>query len=420
MTLHIGIAGPVATSDMLQFLDGQPGTYPTGTAGAPLLATLVAQYLRQGHRVTVFTFSPDMPLRAHEVEIRRGPNFELRYLPLRPRAWPMNGRRPGRIVDLYTFERRAMAREIRQSAPDVVHAHWAYYYAWATLQSGRPHVITSHDSPFLIARVYRDFRHGAYRWLLALMAWHVLRQAQCVTTVSPYMVREIKSLCRAEVVTIANPISGRWLASERQARGGRLRVVMVCNGWDARKNADTGLRGFAQLASKLPDAELHLFGRDYGPGDTAERWWLEQGLTGKVFFHGVVTHERMLAEMCGSDVLLHPSVEESFGAVIAEAMAVGLPCVAGQDSGAVPWVVGDAGVLVDVRDPRAIAEGLLRLLSSPSLVDELGRRGKLRVRSNFTDEAVAAAYLRAYQSAVDGVWPPVPAPLPALGAAEAA
>src|SRR5262249_1020103 len=142
--------------------------------------------LARGHRVTGITLSGDMPLHHHEVRAP-GRDFELVLCPLRPRAWPFNGLRPGRIVDLYAFERAGLQRAIEAAAPQLVHAHWAYEFAWAALRSGLPHVVTCHDAPYVIARYQRTLRHGAYRWLRAGMASHVLRRAHRVTTVSPYM-----------------------------------------------------------------------------------------------------------------------------------------------------------------------------------------------------------------------------------------
>src|SRR5205085_11099029 len=109
-------------------------------------------------------------------------------------------------------------------------------------------------------------------------------------------------------------------------------------------------------------------------GEAAQACWQHMDGRGQVQFIGAVPHARLLDEMAQSQVLLHPALEESFGVVLAEAMAMGLSVVAGAHSGAVPWVQGDAGSLVNVRQPAQIAAALLRLLSDPVRAELLRAR----------------------------------------------
>lgn len=400
--LHIGIAGPIASADVRPLLDDPEVAMPRGYAGAPLLGTLIAELLRRGHRVSAFTLSSDLPLAAQAATVARGPGFELHCCAMRPRAWPFNGRRVGRIVDLYAFERKGLQRAIAQVQPDVVHAHWAYEFGWAALASGLPHVVTCHDSPFAIARFQRDLRRGAYRWLRAGMAWHVLRHARRVTTVSPYMAGQVQALCRAPVSVVPNPIAAANLRGDAAAQCGRSRVMMVANGWDVRKNGQAALQAFALLAARLPNAELQVFGHDHGEGGAAQRWWRQSGLSANVTFRGAVPHAQLLAAFAATDVLVHTALEESFGAVLAEAAAAGVPVVAGAFSGAVPWVVGDAGRLVDVTRPVDVAVALHGLLVDAGERGRLGVIGQRRVGALFSAEAVADAYEREYLGALAG------------------
>jgi L-malate glycosyltransferase len=392
--MHIGICGPVATSDVEHLLHGPSVDRPRGYSGAPLLGTLICELIRKGHKVSVFTLSSDLPLKRDATVVLQGPSLELHCCPMRPKAWPFNGRLPGRIVDLYAFERRALESAIARARPDVVHAHWSYEFAWAALRSGLPHVITCHDSPFVIARFQRDFRHGGYRWLRAFMAWHVLRHAQLVTTVSPYMVDQIQPLCRPDVAVrvIPNPITDEAFVQKRLATVGGARVLMVANGWDVRKNGQAALRAFSLFSEERSDAELHVYGHDHGPDEAAATWWRESGLTGRVFFHGAAPHRQILAAMSEANVFLHAALEESFGAVIAEAMASGTPVVGGKVSGAVPWVVGEGGLLVDVTRPEEIALAMSTLTSNSTVSARLAQVGLERVKNYFNTEAVTTAY----------------------------
>jgi glycosyltransferase involved in cell wall biosynthesis len=74
-----------------------------------------------------------------------------------------------------------------------------------------------------------------------------------------------------------------------------------------------------------------------------------------------------------------PSIYESFGYAALEAMAAGLPVVA-FDQGAIPEVLGDAGVLLTTRDPYEVADAVADLLDDGARRADLAGRGQKRVR----------------------------------------
>lgn len=400
--MHIAIVGPIASADVAHLLDAGVQSLPTGYAGGPLLATLIGELLKRGHTVSAFTLSNDIPLQLHASVVAHGPNFTLNFSPMRPRAWQPNGWLPGRIVDLYRFEIDNLRHAIVKAAPDVVHAHWAYEFALAAIQSKVPHVVTCHDSPYTIARLASSSRptRSLYRWLRVLMARKVFKTVQHMTAVSPYMWGEIKSLTRIEITVVPNPVDDQaWLTARKRQAPKQPRIAMVCNGWSTRKNPMPGILAFNQLLRKHPKAELHLFGTDFGAGEIAASWCSAKGVLNGLVFHGSVSHHKLLDLLSQLDLLLHPSLEESFGVVIAEAMAMGLPVVAGQASGAVPWVVGDLGGLCDVRQPLAIAQALEATLL-PQRYAELSERGITATHQRFSTPFVVDQFYALYETAI--------------------
>ena len=401
--MHIGIVGPIASADVAHLIDRDVAELPSGYAGAPLLATLIGELLRRGVRVSAFTLSSDMQTKYAAQKTVHGRNFSLTYCPMRRHAWRPNGWKPGRIVDLFRFERIAMQKAMIAASPDVIHAHWAYEFALATLDTKIPHVVTCHDSPYAIARIAirSKLTVSAYRWLRILMARKVLRNAQCVTVVSPYMRDEVQSLVKAGIAVVPNPVEDRALALARARQAPTApRLAMVCNGWDQRKNPQPALLAFAEFRRSVPHAELHLFGNDFGPGQTAESWCARNGSATGLVFHGSVHHQTLLQALAGYDLLLHPSLEESFGMVIAEAMAMGLPVVAGEHSGAVPWVVGQQGVLCDVREPSAILKAI-ELALEPEHYARLSKSAIAAARERFSTAHVADEFCNLYTRAME-------------------
>ena len=100
------------------------------------------------------------------------------------------------------------------------------------------------------------------------------------------------------------------------------------------------------------------------------------GLEQAVTFTGYATDAAVAAAYTRADVLVVTSEHEGFGVPVVEALAAGLPVVA-YDEGAVPEVLGGAGVLVASRDPYALADAIGSLLADPArraILAEAGRR----------------------------------------------
>jgi glycosyltransferase involved in cell wall biosynthesis len=100
------------------------------------------------------------------------------------------------------------------------------------------------------------------------------------------------------------------------------------------------------------------------------------------------------------DVLVLPSRstprwKEQFGRVLIEGMAAGC-AVIGSSSGAIPEVLGDAGVVFEEERPDDLAGAIQRVLGDPSLAQALRIRGRQRVREMYTWDAVADRVVAMY------------------------
>jgi glycosyltransferase involved in cell wall biosynthesis len=109
-------------------------------------------------------------------------------------------------------------------------------------------------------------------------------------------------------------------------------------------------------------------------------------------------HDDMPMWMNGMDVLCAPSRttsawREQFGRMLIEAMACGVPVI-GSDSGEIPHVLGDAGIVAREGDVDDWRDALDRVLGTPGIRSELSERGIRRVHEHFTWRHAAAAHLR--------------------------
>ena len=99
--------------------------------------------------------------------------------------------------------------------------------------------------------------------------------------------------------------------------------------------------------------------------------------------------------------MVFPSEYEGFGNPALEAMARGCPVVA-TTAGSLPEVVGDAGLLVEPRRPRALAAAIARILDEPDLNEGLRAAGPVRAKQ-FGWRAAGDALLGAYRVALRGI-----------------
>lgn len=125
------------------------------------------------------------------------------------------------------------------------------------------------------------------------------------------------------------------------------------------------------------------------------------GMEHRVEFLGRVPSSALPQLYRELDVLVLPSRttpnwKEQFGRVLIEAMACGVPVV-GSDSGEIPNVVGEAGLLFPEGDVEALQDRLRTLFEDAALRRELGVRGRERVLAHYSQERVARAYVGVYR-----------------------
>ncbi|HEX3854457.1 MAG TPA: glycosyltransferase family 4 protein [Polyangiaceae bacterium] len=163
------------------------------------------------------------------------------------------------------------------------------------------------------------------------------------------------------------------------------------------------IEALASLRADLPETKLLIVGQDYPVGNnhTSELRALatELGVADNVIFTGLRSDVPRL--MAASDILAMPSLEEPFGLVFAEAMAMKRPVVA-FDSGGTPEVVEHekSGLLSAVGDLPALAHNLRRLITDPGLRARLGEHGRKRVEAQFVPERLAQDVARVYSELV--------------------
>jgi glycosyltransferase involved in cell wall biosynthesis len=175
-------------------------------------------------------------------------------------------------------------------------------------------------------------------------------------------------------------------------------VLFVSSLWPY-KNCDGLLRAWALARGELGDRQLAIVGagRDEKYLASLRSLAAELGIASEVNFIGAVPLDETVSFYRAADAFVYPSLNETFGLPILEAMACGCPVVT-SDTSAMPETAGGAAVLSDPKDPASIANAIIKALAPGR--DRLRDLGLQRA-AQFSWGATAASTLDVYREAAE-------------------
>lgn len=289
-----------------------------------------------------------------------------------------------------------LARVLKRSPPDIVHAHDPHAVAMAAVALS---IAKLSPVPPLIASRRVDFHiHGN-----SFSRWKY-RQVDCFVAAS----EAIRSMLLADgipvskVVTVHEGVDGDrvasvpaaalhatfWLPSHAPIVGNVAALV-------PHKGQRFLIDAAVLVVREVPDARFVILGE--GPLRAAlERQVAEHHLEKHVVLAGF--RPDALAMHKAFDVFVMSSVTEGLGTSLLDAMASSKPVVATR-TGGIPEVVvdGETGFLVEPHDSAGLAAAVVRLLGDANLRDRMGRAGLARVRSRFSVERMVAETVTVYE-----------------------
>jgi glycosyltransferase involved in cell wall biosynthesis len=169
-------------------------------------------------------------------------------------------------------------------------------------------------------------------------------------------------------------------------------------------NIEDGKKGFVYLLKALTRISnaVRLTAVDGGAPHRNSTGQLikKLGLGDRVEFTGKTSVEELVRHYNESEIAVVPSIYEGFGFPAAEAMSCGIPVIA-SDGGALPEVVGDAGIIVPARNDAAIADAVNELISDSKKLQEMREWGIERVKKNFTWEKAVLNITDSYRRLIN-------------------
>jgi len=171
-------------------------------------------------------------------------------------------------------------------------------------------------------------------------------------------------------------------------------------------SADTPLKGLFYLFQAVAELvktrkiEVTVIGAPKKNGSIV-KLIKELGIGHLIQFTGRIDNGEFVRQYARATVAVVPSVYEGFGLPVGEAMACAVPVIS-TTGGALPEVVGDAGILVPPADHRALARAIREILGNPERAGDLGLAGFQRVQKHFTWFKAAEKTVAAYRKVIDG------------------
>lgn len=267
---------------------------------------------------------------------------------------------------------RRIRRLMEVFEPEVVHAHEPFSPSTsmlATVASDAPVVATFH--------AYAD--RSRLLEVSAPALRRVYRRIAAPIAVSKAAAEFLGRAMPGDVEIVPNGVDvARFADARTPARGlPPGRVMFWVNRLDPQKGFGVAVRAFGRLAGELDDLSFVVAGEGR---ERAALGLLPDGDRRRVVMLGSVPNQELPAYHAGADVFVAPAIDqESFGIVLVEAMAAGVPVVASDIPG-YREVVRDGvdGLLVPRNDPNALATAVRRVLGDPELASRLADGGRRR------------------------------------------
>jgi len=316
----------------------------------------------------------------------------------------------------FSFRAYAKLKELcKQRRFDIIHDNQGLGYGLLLMKRLDIPVIATIHHPLPIDRQSDlEQAHGLReRWRIKKfysfigMQAFVARRLDRIITVSQSSAKDTNLFFKVpadKLRVVYNGIDTQIYNMNEEARQNRNGLIMVGN-TDDRKKGVLYLLQALQLLRKdkinltiVDDAERHSsYIEDVGPLPSYGFKLVKKlNLDGMVHFTGRLTREELAQHYSAAQIAIVPSLYEGFGIPAAEAMACDTPVIA-TTGGALPEVVGDAGILVPPGSADALAAAIKQLLYDKQAQQRMSEAGRKRVREKFNWEQAARKTLEVYQ-----------------------
>lgn len=314
----------------------------------------------------------------------------------------------------YSFRAYSRLKELlKERHFDIIHDNQGLGYGLLSMKRlGVPVVATIHH-PLTIDELAdleqasgtrQRMRIRRFYWLTRMQGF-VARRMERIITVSQSAARDIERFFKVrpdKIRVVYNGTDTEIYKRDETVSREKHTLIVVGNTDDRKKGVLYLLKALQALRDDgvklriVDDAERRSADDAEPVPSYASELTKKFKLDGMVHFTGKVTREELVRLYSAAQIAIVPSLYEGFGLPAAEAMSCGTPLIA-TNGGALPEVVGDAGMLVPAGDADALAAAIKRLLNDEEAQRRMSEAGRRRVEQNFSWEQAAQKTLEVYQ-----------------------
>jgi glycosyltransferase involved in cell wall biosynthesis len=332
---------------------------PKWLAGTEIASYNIAKFLgKRGHEVHVIT-SLDNPFPKNETL----ENFCIHRITFKK----------VRVIGVILFWFQILYK-IKKINPDIVHIQ--------ALTISLPGLV----SKIFLKKPYIVWARGSDVYLpdkfTKLISKVVLKNASYIIALNEDMKRKINTIYKREnIIVVPNGIElEKFKDIYPQKQDNKIKTIIFVGTLRPVKGVEYLIKAMSIIHEKLPDTNLLIVG-DGPDREKLETLAQELDLQGCTCFAGNVSNEKIPEYMAKADLFVLPSLSEGFPLVILEAMASGLPIVT-TNIGGLPDIVknGENGFLVEPKNPEALADKIMLLLSNKKSCKKISIINKTTIR----------------------------------------
>jgi glycosyltransferase involved in cell wall biosynthesis len=398
-------------------------SHPFGGGQGIYIKYLSKALVNAGHSVDVIS-GPPYPHLDPRVRLIKVPSLNLfegpghHALALRPKhllSWAdfmeWGSMFTGGFAEPYSFGRRvSKLLKGRNADYDIIHDNQSLCYGLLALQKqGFPVVATFHHP---ITHDLRIALKAEPRWYMRalILRWHsflrmqkkVVRGLNHVVTVSESSRRDIArdfSIDESHIDLVHCGIDTEEFSPIADVQKIPFRIMCTASADQPLKGLKYLLKAIAALREKYPQTNLLVVGKANAGGYT-ENLIKRLGIGDVVQFVSGISTEQLVRHYNEAEIVVCPSLYEGFGLPAGEAMSCGTAVIS-SNGGALPEVVGDAGLVVKAGSEAAIADAITDLFEHPEKRAQLARAGRQRILDTFCWNLAAQQFTNYYYKMLD-------------------
>jgi glycosyltransferase involved in cell wall biosynthesis len=284
----------------------------------------------------------------------------------------------------YLFYPKKIKNLVHTIQPDILHAHWATSYGFMAAYSNY--------HPLIVSAWGRDvYKAQTHSFIYQRLLKYVFSRADYITATSEHLSKTAQQFVPdplRQVLHIPFGVDVRRFSLKQSTPSSQIKIGYIKK-LEPYYGCEHLIHGFSKILNQYPNTKLIIVG-DGSEKERLTRLTHQLDLDNAVEFRGEIPHDEIVKSYHEMDIVVIPSIIESFGVVALEASACGIPVIASDIQGLRETVNdSETGFLIPPEDPDSIAEKLEILIKSHKLRVEMGKMGRKFVEDRYSWDVIA-------------------------------